>query len=58
MLPGRAGAPARCHGDEVPRQIGRAFNKVASPAFGILVVTGLWNLFEVSLTDRPTWCSS
>lgn len=45
---------ARSLGDEVPRQMGRAFNKVAWPAFSVLVITGLWNLLEVSLTDRPT----
>lgn len=45
---------ARSLGEDVPRQIGRAFNKVAAPAFGVLVITGLWNLMEVSLTDRPT----
>ena len=45
---------ARSLGDDVPRQVGRAFNKVASPAFGVLVITGLWNLMEVSLTNRPT----
>lgn len=45
---------ARSLGDDAPRRIGRAFNKVAWPAFAILVATGLWNLLEVSLTNRPT----
>lgn len=45
---------ARSLGDDVPRQIGRAFNKVAWPAYALLVITGLWNLMEVALTDRPT----
>jgi putative copper export protein len=32
----------------------RAFNRIASPAFGVLVVTGVWNLMEVNVTDAPT----
>lgn len=45
---------ARSLGEDVPRRVGRAFNRVAAPAFAVLVVTGLWNLFEVSLSNRPT----
>jgi putative copper export protein len=32
----------------------RAFNRVAWPAFGVLVVTGLWNVFEVEMTSLDT----
>ena len=32
----------------------QAFNRIASPAFGVLVVTGVWNLMEVDVTDAPT----
>ena len=39
----------RGFGDDAPRQAGRAFNRLAWPAYGVLVVTGLWNLFELPL---------
>jgi putative copper export protein len=31
-------------GAEVPRTAARAFNRVAWPAFGVLVATGIWNI--------------
>src|SRR5581483_10017098 len=31
-------------GAEVPRSAARAFNRVAWPAFGILLLTGVWNV--------------
>ena len=31
-------------GPEVPRIAARAFNRVAWPAFGALIATGLWNI--------------
>lgn len=34
-------------GEDAPKRVARAFNRVAWPAFGLLVLTGLWNLFEV-----------
>jgi putative copper export protein len=36
-----------------PRAAARAFNKIAWPAFGALVVTGVWNIVEI----KPTWDS-
>ena len=39
----------RGFGEDAPRQAGRAFNRLAWPAYGVLVVTGLWNLFELPL---------
>lgn len=41
-------------GDDAPRRAARAFNRVAWPAFAILVVTGVWNLLEVRVGDRST----
>lgn len=41
-------------GPEAPRQAARAFSRVAWPAFGVLVLTGVWNLAEVDLLDRST----
>jgi putative copper export protein len=34
----------RAAGTEVPRAAARAFNRIAWPAFGVLVLTGLWNV--------------
>lgn len=34
----------RRHDRDVPRLAARAFNRVAWPAFGLLVVTGVWNV--------------
>lgn len=34
----------RAAGRDVPRIAARAFNRVAWPAFGVLVATGVWNL--------------
>ena len=31
-----------------------AFARVAWPAFGVVVVTGLWNLTEINVTDTST----
>lgn len=41
-------------GEDAPRQVARAFNRLAWPAFGVLLVTGVWNLLEVEVADRPT----
>lgn len=45
---------ARALGDDAPRRVARAFNRFAWPAFGVLVVTGIWNLFEVQIGDLGT----
>jgi len=37
----------RAAGADVPRMAARAFNRVAWPAFGVLVVTGIWNIAAV-----------
>jgi putative copper export protein len=34
----------RAAGPEVPRTAARAFNRVAWPAFAVLVATGIWNI--------------
>jgi putative copper export protein len=36
----------RRHDRDVPRLAARAFNRVAWPAFGVLVLTGIWNIAE------------
>ena len=39
---------------EAPRSVARRFNVIAWPAFGVLVVTGIWNIVEID----PQWDSS
>ena len=36
------------------KKAARAFNRIAWPAFAVLIVTGMWNLTEVDITDAPT----
>lgn len=43
----------RAH-DGLAKQAARAFNRIAWPAFGVLVLTGMWNLAEVNITSAPT----
>jgi putative copper export protein len=38
---------------DAPRIAARAFNRLAWPAFGVLVVTGVWNIVEI----EPSWNS-
>lgn len=47
LLPG-----LRALGPEAPRTIARRFNRIAWPAYGVLLVTGVWNLFESGFGDR------
>jgi putative copper export protein len=48
LVPGlRALAP------DAPRTVARRFNRIAWPAFGVLVVTGIWNIVVL----EPTWDS-
>lgn len=37
-----------------PKAAARQFNRIAWPAFGVLVLTGVWNLVEVEVGDRST----
>lgn len=49
LLPGlRAIAP------DAPRAAARRFNRIAWPAYGVLVATGIWNLVESSFDSRST----
>lgn len=38
----------RAAGTEVPRAAANAFNRVAWPAFGVLLATGVWNVLAES----------
>ena len=42
----------RAAGVETLRLVGRRFQQIAWPAFALLLVTGIWNLFEVSIGDQ------
>lgn len=37
-----------------PKAVARQFNRIAWPAFGVLVLTGVWNLVEVRVGDAST----
>lgn len=41
----------RSLGEDAPRQVARRFNRIAWPAFAVLVATGVWNIVELS----PDW---
>ena len=38
---------------EAPRKVARAFNRLAWPAYGVAVVTGVWNLLDMPMEDPP-----
>jgi putative copper export protein len=44
----------RSLGDDAPRTVARAYNRVAWPAYAVLVVTGIWNLLELPVGDFDT----
>ncbi|MGH2685089.1 MAG: CopD family protein [Actinomycetota bacterium] len=39
---------------DAPRTVARRFNRIAWPAFGLLLATGIWNLLEVDIADAST----
>jgi putative copper export protein len=41
-------------GDDAPRRVARAFNRIAWPAFVVVVVTGIWNVLAVDVGDAGT----
>jgi putative copper export protein len=44
----------RSMGPDAPRTVARRFNRIAWPAFGVLFLTGLWNLAETRVGDQPS----
>ena len=44
----------RTLGPDAPKTVARAFNRIAWPAFAVLVLTGVWNVLEVDVADRTT----
>ncbi len=43
----------RLAGPDVPKRAARAFNRIAWPAYGLLLVTGVWNVAAVNADDHP-----
>src|SRR5690349_18782212 len=41
-------------GEDAPRTVARRFNRIAWPAFGVLVLTGIWNVMEADVGDTST----
>ena len=41
-------------GPEATRAVARQFDRIAWPAFAVLVATGIWNLLAVDLADTST----
>jgi len=46
--------PLRALSPDAPRVAARHFNRVAWPAFGLLVVTGVWNVAAEHVTDTSS----
>jgi putative copper export protein len=44
----------RALGPDAPRTVARRFNKIAWHAFGVLFLTGLWNLAETHVGDQSS----
>ena len=44
----------RALGPDAPRKVARQFNRIAWPAFAVLVITGVWNIAAV----HPTWTAA
>lgn len=39
-------------GPDAPKKVAQAFNKVAWPAYGVALVTGIWNMLAVDDLDQ------
>jgi len=37
---------------DLPRKIARRFNRIAWPSYGLLVITGIWNLVEHPMNEQ------
>ncbi|MCA1845631.1 MAG: hypothetical protein LC792_21040, partial [Actinobacteria bacterium] len=44
----------RALGPDAPKTVARRFNRIAWPAFAVLIVTGLWNLGETHVGDQSS----
>ena len=46
--------PSRRLGVEAPKELARAFARMAWPAYAVLVLTGFWNISAVTWSDQTT----
>jgi putative copper export protein len=46
---------ARGLGEGAPRALARAFSRIQWPAYGVLVITGLWNVSAVHAGQPHAW---
>ena len=46
--------PSRRLGVEAPKELARAFARLAWPAYAVLVLTGFWNLSTFTWSDQTT----
>jgi putative copper export protein len=53
VLAGLVG-PSRRLGVEAPKELARAFARLAWPAYAVLVVTGFWNISTFTWSDQTT----
>jgi putative copper export protein len=44
----------RALGPDAPRTVARRFNRIAWPAFVVLIITGIWNITAVHVGDTST----
>lgn len=44
----------RARDSELPRIVARMFNRIAWPAFGVLVATGIWQLLSKDLNEQSS----
>ena len=44
----------RALGPDAPKTVARQFNRIAWPAFAVLLVTGLWNLSETHVGNQSS----
>ena len=42
----------RAHDAELPKKVARRFNRLAWPAYGVLVATGIWNLLKHDMASQ------
>lgn len=43
----------RSFGPDAPNALAKAFNRIAWPAFGLAVLTGMWNIMAIPMNDLP-----
>jgi putative copper export protein len=48
----------RAAGADVPRQAARAYNRIAWPAFAVLIATGIWNVAAESDKDHGAYATT